>query len=571
MGRIHRYGQKHDPVVILNLVAPSTREGKVLKVLLEKLEKIRQELQSDKVFDCIGRLFQDVSIKQYMELAVTEDPDQVAQELDGRLTKEQIEALAARERFFYGSGGDVAKELPRLRAKLEQELYFRLLPGYLRQYIQQAAPLVDLEIEGDMDSLFAFRPTRLAAMDPLLPVLELYPEKARDSLSVSRPTDQKDVIWLHPGEPVFEQVRALVSQRLADEGRRGAVFVDPTSEKPYLFHMALLSIVRKADPEVAGLDKEELLECRLVGVKQCEGAEIDLCPVEHLLLLKGGHGLPASAQRLAVAASEEKELTRAFLVERVARKMTLERKQRLLESLPEQEGFIRRGFDYREAELAAARARHSEKARMGHRKAIEALEEVKRQQRQLSDRRENALTVLRREPELIAPGSITFVAHALVVPSSDPKDIEEHDINVEIAAMKLATAFEEAAGAKVIDVHTPELARAAGLPENPGFDLLSIRPDNDLPAAPGDSTAQAGKRAIEVKGRAATGDIEVSANEWAKACNLRQGYWLYAVYDCATPSPRLVRVQDPFASLLAKAKGSVLISHQALLTACREQ
>jgi len=42
MGRIHRYLQKHDPVVILNLVAPSTREGKVLKVLLDKLEKIRK-------------------------------------------------------------------------------------------------------------------------------------------------------------------------------------------------------------------------------------------------------------------------------------------------------------------------------------------------------------------------------------------------------------------------------------------------------------------------------------------------------------------------------------------------
>ena len=29
MGRIHRYGQKHDPVVIINLVASGTREGRV--------------------------------------------------------------------------------------------------------------------------------------------------------------------------------------------------------------------------------------------------------------------------------------------------------------------------------------------------------------------------------------------------------------------------------------------------------------------------------------------------------------------------------------------------------------
>lgn len=49
-------------------------------------------------------------------------------------------------------------------------------------------------------------------------------------------------------------------------------------------------------------------------------------------------------------------------------------------------------------------------------------------------------------------------------------------------------------------------------------------------------------------------------NEWAKACNLRDGYWLYAVYDCATPSPRLVKVQDPFGRLLAKSKGSILIA-----------
>src|SRR5947199_10768767 len=53
MGRIHRYGQKHDPVVILNLVAPKTREGRVLQTLLNKLEEIRKELGSDKVFDVI--------------------------------------------------------------------------------------------------------------------------------------------------------------------------------------------------------------------------------------------------------------------------------------------------------------------------------------------------------------------------------------------------------------------------------------------------------------------------------------------------------------------------------------
>ncbi|MGI6098896.1 MAG: helicase-related protein [Kiritimatiellia bacterium] len=639
MGRIHRYGQRHDPVVITNLVAHSTREGKVLKVLLDKLEKIRKELQSDKVFDCIGRIFEGVSLKRYMELAVTQDPSEVAQQLDGRLTREQVEALAKREKSLYGTGGDVAKDLPRLRANMEQEAYFRLLPGYVRQYIQQAAPLVDVAIDGDMDGVFALRPLRSGAMDPLLPALEIYPGKCRESFTVARPTDNRDLIWLHPGEPVFESFRALVTGRLADAGKRGAVFVDPTAGKPYLFHMALLSVIRRADVADDESDAgtrsggegrtrghgdaetwgrrdagtrgcgdagtrgcgEETLECRLVGVRQDEGAEIEICPVEHLLLLKGGRGLPAPAQRLAVAAAGQTELARAFLAERVARGMALDRKQSLTDTLPEREVFIRRGLDYQEAELATARARQSEKARTGNRKAIEALEEIKRQQRELVARRQNALTALHREPDLIAPGGITFIAHALVVPSSDPADIEQHAINVEMVAMQLARAFEEAAGARVYDVHTPELARQAGLPDNPGFDLLSIRPlrsRGDAGRGDGDDAETRGRgdagrahgvdaetrgrgdavrahgydaetwgrgdyevRCIEVKGRAATGDIEVTANEWAKACNMRQDYWLYAVYNCATPTPRLARVQDPFGTLLAKAKGSVQVSH----------
>ncbi len=74
-----------------------------------------------------------------------------------------------------------------------------------------------------------------------------------------------------------------------------------------------------------------------------------------------------------------------------------------------------------------------------------------------------------------------------------------------------------------------------------------------------------GERAIEVKGRAAIGDIELTENEWAKACNLRERYWLYVVYECASPHPRLLRVQDPFANLLVRAKGGVVIDEREIL------
>jgi superfamily II DNA or RNA helicase/DNA-binding XRE family transcriptional regulator len=558
MGRIHRYGQKAPQVIILNLVAPKTREGKVLKTLLDKLERIRKELRSDKVFDVIGRLFEGVSIKQYMEMAAVEDrADEAVRDLDGKLTKEQVQALVARERTLYGSGGDVARELPRLREDIDREMYQRLLPGYVRQYFENAAPLIGIDLVGDPGECFAVRPRRTELIpfhaDRLLHVIESYPEPLRSCLSFVRPKEPDGGIWIHPGEPLFETFRELVGERLGDQARRGAVFIDPAAEKPYLFHLALVSVVRDADAAFPDLAQAEVLACPLVGVKQFEGSQIVVCPVEHLLLLKGGRGLPASAQRLAVTARDLLPQASAFLGERVGREMAVVRRQALLATLSDRASFIQRGFDFQEAELAAARAKQSEKARAGSVGAQKELANVKERQRLVTQRRHEALAVLRREPELISAGKVEFIAHALVVPSSDPADREQIDAKTDEVALALAWAFEESAGGLVKDVHTPELARAAGLSDNPGFDLWSIRPVE--------------KRSIEVKGRAGVGEVEISANEWAKACNLGNGYWLYVVFDCATPNPRLVRVRDPFGALLAKAKGSVMVSAKAILEA----
>ena len=539
MGRIHRYGQKHDPVFIVNLVAPATREGRVLKTLLDKLEKIRKQLKSDKVFDSIGRVFMGVSIKDYMERALQDGADAVAEELDGQLTKEQVKAIEDRERRLYGDGGDVIKELPRLREGIEHETFFRLLPGFVRRFVAAAAPQVGIEVDGDLGATFDLVPARKGAVDPLLEALDTYPPTQSRRLSIQRPDDRQSCIWMHPGEPVFERFREQVRTKLGRDALRGAIFVDPTADKPYLFHLARLKVVRKADPEIVELAHEETVECRLVGIRQSESTDISVCPVEHLLLLRGGEGLPPQAQRLAVAATELRDQANAYLMERVCRGMAVERRNRIMAALPERESFVERGFDFQEAELAAARTKLSPKARAGNPGAAAELSRIRSQQRELRHRRNRALTIIRREPELLVPGSIDFIAHALVVPSAAKADRERLEANVEQIAMNLVKAHEEASDATVSFVHTPELARAAGLPDHPGFDILSMRPGDE-------------RRCIEVKGRASTGEIEVTDNEWARACNLRDEYWLYVAYHCATPTPQLVRVQDPFDRLLVR-------------------
>src|SRR5437667_7911455 len=139
MGRIHRFGQKHDSVYIINLVAGKTREGRVMQTLLKKLELIRKELHSDKVFDVIGRLFEGISLREYMERVILAgDGSDMQRQIEGTLTRSQVEAIEESERTLFGDGGAVKSELPRLRATIEQETYRKLLPGYVRRFIEKA-------------------------------------------------------------------------------------------------------------------------------------------------------------------------------------------------------------------------------------------------------------------------------------------------------------------------------------------------------------------------------------------------------------------------------------------------
>ena len=214
----------------------------MLKTLLDKLEAIRRQLQSDKVFDVVGRLFEGLSMRDYLEQAITGDADTVAERLEGDLTEEQVQALAEREPMLFGEGGEVRQRLAHLNDEVEQENYRRLLPGYVRRFVERAAPLLDLRIEGDLEAAFALVPDRPRAADALLPALEVYPEEARERLTVYKPANRESAVWMHPGEPLFDGLSGAILGRFGRDGLKGAVFTDPYAAEAYLFHIALISV-----------------------------------------------------------------------------------------------------------------------------------------------------------------------------------------------------------------------------------------------------------------------------------------------------------------------------------------
>jgi hypothetical protein len=102
------------------------------------------------------------------------------------------------------------------------------------------------------------------------------------------------------------------------------------------------------------------------------------------------------------------------------------------------------------------------------------------------------------------------------------------DDEIEKRAVKAAIEYEESRGWQVESVED----------QNRGFDLISRKPHAE------DPKTFVEVRFIEVKGRATVGEIAMTTNEYKTAERLKNDYWLYAVFNCAS-EPEIHAVQDP--------------------------
>ncbi|MCP4397709.1 MAG: DUF3883 domain-containing protein [bacterium] len=99
---------------------------------------------------------------------------------------------------------------------------------------------------------------------------------------------------------------------------------------------------------------------------------------------------------------------------------------------------------------------------------------------------------------------------------------------IERVAVEAVIAYEQTRG---FEVESVEL-------DNRSFDLVSCKPHPEDP-----QTALA-VRFIEVKGRSAVGDVALTTNEYKTAERLKDDYWLYVVFNCAT-TPKIHIIQNP--------------------------
>jgi superfamily II DNA or RNA helicase len=551
MGRVHRYKQKN-PVLLLNIVSQNTREGRVLKVLLEKLENIRRELGSDKVFDIIGQQFTGKPLTELIFEAVIEGKEAEAKgELERRLDKDQFQALLAVQARKVEIS-QVRALLDALREQREEAEMRRMMPAYVRRFFQLAAPLVGVGIRGDIESVFRLDPCPPSVSQ----VLAAYPETVRERLTFDRERAMPDLarepqaIYLHPGEPVFEAVADLFLSGYEHLAMRGAVFFDPDAAEPYIFYLGRVAVLRDAEKaeEKPGFLEPEIVEEKMTGVRRYRDGRCELVPAHLLLTLFSNEeeDKPVFSEKTGLLSlAGDISPVEAFLVEALGQPALEARRREEEDRLPRHQEQLRVAYNLWQAELFRQRQLLKEAVKKGVPAAQTKLRRCEADWESLDRRRREAEAALWGSVDRLRLGPVSLYVQALVLPLPPEEAEERRDVHAEKVAMAEVIRREEAEGSVVEDVSDPHLKA--------GFDLKVLRADGVM-------------RYVEVKGRGGRQAVELTANEWAQAANHRDRYWLYVVYDCETV-PALYRVSDPFGRLMARHMGSVRINASDIMHA----
>ena len=515
MGRIHRYGQRHD-CLIFNFAATNTIEGRVLQRLLEKLQEIRDALDDDAVFNVVGEVLPSAHVERVLrdyyagKLGDADLEERLLKNVDEghfrAICQTALEGLAAKKLNL-----DMLIER---RARAQER---RVVPETIARFIQEAAQHAALSLKPVRHLPHAFQPGRTPSG------LKKYERQTSwklgdlairyPRLSTDRETAEENHLeWVTPGHPLFEALRRHAFDAGQDAFARGACFHSLAHEAP-----ARLDFYRARVVDGLG----DVIHERLFTVELSNDASPRLRTPDVLGNMIPGttadNPPPVAMLPEATAWLNENALTsfidevraeRLAEVERIGEHVELsltEVLQRVDEEIGRAADEVAGGVTGAEGRLAQAESRHAE----------------------VLARRERRRGELERQRAVTLQG-VERLASVLVLPhpegaSLDVRRLRPHP-ETEMTAMRVAMEYEIAQGRQVDDVHEKNL----------GYDVTSL----DL---------QSGElRLIEVKGLAgATGSILLTPNERRVAEDRPDCYWLYVVTNCATAPELQKPIEDP--------------------------
>jgi len=530
MGRIHRYGQEKD-CLILNFVSTNTREGRVLQKLFERIKKIEDDLDPKRmgtVFNVLGDVFASNQLEKMLRdmyaRNLTEDviKSRIVEQVDTdrfrKIAHSALEGLAKRELNLSAILGKSAEAKER-----------RLVPEVVEDFFLQAAPLTGIYPKEIQKDKHVFRVGRIPRT--LWPVGERleprfgklgreYKQVAFDKRFL---TDDPTLEWVTPGHSLFECVRENVWERVQSDLNRGTLFYDINRNEPgrldvfsaairdgrgNTLHRRLFIVETEMSGAMTVRQPTLFLDLALVPAsdapKTPENTTLpELDRVEHALVEEALQPFLNE-----IAAQREKEIATIATHVEISLNALIDRQNLHMAELFEQQ---QKGDA---TPLLAANMKTTEDRLDELNGRLERRREELKQERHctIADIRHHGRAWVLPHPERMSPGIAPMV----------------RDEEIERIAIRAVTAHEEARGWRVESVEK----------DNRGFDLISRKPH------PEDPQTAVEVRFIEVKGRAAVGEIAVSSNEYKTAERLKKDYWLYAVFNCGS-TPEIHIVQDP--------------------------
>ena len=540
MGRIHRYGQKDD-VWVYNLVAQNTREGAVIKKVLSKLDVMRDQMGSDRVYDVIDDWLEGVPLVNLIEKAIdSEDFTETTTETEtvlGTASREKAEQLVAlQKKTSLASRLDLraAKEL--LDASDER----RLQPLFIQRFFERAWTACGGTINRD-DNFpvwhIGLTPSGLLdiARERRTPLPDSYDTPFvfdKELVSVaSRIQIPERTKLMGPGHTLFDMLIQWAIHEARQAFAKGALLVDPNIAKPQRIWLARSTV---EDARGTGFQPEKLR-------KRLAHEQLSVICDDHMGLRT------TSPSYLLNCLSPEEDLALPDIPERStediqawAYEEITEKQLKRVQAIRTEECDLRREYlntaftdlilelqgelnDFQQASLFGEN-NTEERGRLQRR--IEELKSRKTERLKELDLIEkltgNLPDVLTQA--LVIPPSVAITETDGALPGKGLP--MRRDDEVEAIAMDIAMRYERSRGWSPYDVSS----------DGEHYDVRSEAPTGE-------------KRFIEVKGRAQSGAIVLTGPELDKLRQLGERAWLYIVTFCKSEKPFLRIIQDPIPKL----------------------
>ncbi len=503
MGRIHRYGQKRD-CYIWNMLYRDTREGDVLRRLLEKIERMKKRPElGDTIYDVISVILEGVRLEDLIMEAILKGNSSEAEKVIEVDIERRVEEFsrALRENALAGHHIDLSAVVKDEESSLHQ----RLVPWDVEFFTRLATQYLGGVLEPDPRKEKVFRLGIPPALQKefrskgYVPGMRIAFER-----EIAR---QANAEFFAPGHPVLE---ALVDRFLEGERPRLALLADPEGKMGWLWLFRL---------KVKDGNDSPVIERMMALFREENGAFSLVDPrwVRNLKEVPEDFVIPeeltAELEKIKEEALAEvtARLDPLFREAQERRRREAEIKRRWLES----------SYDALIAESNTKLFNYHRRQERGEDMRL-AIQQEEANLKKLIAEKEERLEALPRETQLslLEP---ELEALALVVPLtsvSAREGDEEAKKAVERAGMEFVIRYEREQGRNPKDVSERKL----------GYDIESTGPE--------------GKRYIEVKAFATTGPLELTPHEWQIAQRFKDAYWLYVVEN-ALSQPRLTTIRNP--------------------------